>query len=490
MATAPALVDDVLDGLPAEECERIYKAIRYRWRGGWARPNQLPPAGEWDVWGLVGGRGSGKTRPGAEWTTEFVEEHPGCRFALVGRTARDTRDTMVLGESGIVAVSRPWFRPRYFPSRSLVVWPNGSRAHLYSADEPDLLRGPQHHGAWVDEFSTITKPEAWTNLKDGLRLGKRPPVLLTMTPRRSELFLDTVLGPRRDDDRKRPLSVDQVRGRREWEFTVTTKDHFGNEVLVRTVVRRYRTEENALNLSAGFAARRRAEYGSGSYGQMEMDAEIFDLVEGALWTLQVIDDHRVVDMPPHLRRVVVVDPSHASDGRFDAAGILVLALGIGPDGLPHVYVLDDYTGNLAPEKWGRAAVAAYDKYRADLILYENNAPPDKPDVVPDVIRSVDPKGRIRWEGVYSSKDKRTRADPISSLYVSGRIHHLEDEERPRHLAQLEHEMVSWDPWDPKQKSPNRVDALVHGCTYLLFQPGTVSVSPQSTGTRQSHWRTE
>lgn len=476
------MIDELLAGLPADECERLYKAARYNW-GLWARPNQIPPAGEWDVWGLIGGRGSGKTRPGAEWMIGCARRIPGGRGALLGRTARDTRDTMVLGESGILACSPPWFRPRYYPSRSLVLWPNGFRAHLYSADEPDLLRGPQHHVAWPDEFATITKPEAWKNLQDGLRLGERPQVLLTTTPRRTELFLDTVLGPRDPTTRKRPITPEMIASWA-WEFSTVSRDHYGRAVAHRSVFRRYRTEENALHLAPGFAAKRRAAYGGSSYGQMELDAAILEMIEGALWNLAQMDKLRVPSAPAHVRRVVSVDPSHAADGYNDACGIIVA--GLGEDS--HGYVLADRTLNASPNAWGHAAVEAYDDFRADLIIYENNAPPGKPDVVPDVIRSVDPKGRIRWLGVYASRDKRTRADPVASLYEQGRVHHVKNQDNPGHLAHLEEEMVGWDPWDPKAKSPNRVDALVHGIGYLMLQGPGAAVAPMSVGEKDSNWR--
>jgi phage terminase large subunit-like protein len=497
-AARTAYADEVLEGLPAEECERLYKATRYNWEY-WARPQQLAPTEPFDILGLVGGRGSGKTRPGSEWARWLAAKYPGARMALVGRTARDTRDTMVLGESGILAVSPPWFRPRYFPSRSLVRWPNGFQAHLYSADEPDLLRGPQHHFGWADEFATFAKPEAWTNLLDGLRLGEHPSVLLTTTPRRTPLFLDTFLG--KSDGRSRPVPAQATHGKDEWEFTVTTKDHLGNEVKLRTVVRRYRTEQNALFLAAGFAAKRRVAYGDSSYGRMELDAEIMEIVEGALWNLKQIDDLRVQQLPRLIRRVVIVDPSHSSDGRYDAAGIIVLGLGAAPDGSTgalHVYVLDDRTVQGSPNAWGKAAEKAYIEHQADLIIYEMNASPGKPDVVPDVMKTIARQGTIRCLGVYASKDKRTRAEPVSSLYEAKRVHHFQDAEDaagrvaqhlPVRLAQLEQEMVSWDPWDPKAKSPNRVDALVHGVTFLLLQGGHGQVAaPESAGTRPNPWR--
>lgn len=490
--SAPSVVaQEWLAGLPADECERIYRAWRYRW-DSWARPSQLPPEGAWDVWGLCGGRGSGKTRPGAEWTVAMAKKHPGAEWALVGRTARDTRDVMVLGESGIIAVSPPWFRPRYYPSRSLVLWPNGFKAHLYSSEEPDLVRGPQHHGAWGDEFAAWKKKEALTNLQDGLRLGEHPQLLLTTTPRRTALFLDTFLGSRPQDSRDRPVKADSLRGKKEWEFSIVAKDLVRNmEVRIRTVVRRFRTEDNARNLAPGFATKRRAAYGDSSYGQMELDAEIFEIVEGALFDLVIIDKWRVQAMPGHQRRIVVIDPSHAEDGEHDAAGIIVMGLGPPPDGAkgePHVYVMDDRTIQGSPNAWGKAAIKAYDDYRADLIVYESNKSPKYPDVVPGVIRSVDPKQRIRWFAVHASADKRTRADPVASMYEAGRVHHLEDLDNPNKLSQLEHEMVSWDPWDPRAKSPNRVDALVHGVTYLLLQGHHApAAAPSGTGARSSPW---
>lgn len=490
-ALRTAILEEILGGLPADECERIYKAVRYRW-ALWARPLQVPPSTPWDVLGLVAGKGAGKTRPGAEYCRDKALTMPGSRGALVSRTAADVRDTMVTGESGILAVSPPWFRPKFYPSRRVVVWPNGSEAHMYSADEPDLLRGPQHHWAWGDEFAAWKHRAAYTNLQDGLRLGDHPQTLLTTTPRRTPLFLDTFLGQRPESGGDRPVPARSILGRAEWEFTVKVKDHFGREVPLRTVVRRWRTEENALNLAPGFAAKRRAAYGGSSYGRMELDAEIMEIVEGALWSLETIDKYRVSAMPAHERRIVIVDPSHSEDGAHDAAGIIVMGRGVptedNKERLPHGYVIDDRTKHTSPNEWGQAAVKAYNDHRCDFILYESNSSPKKPNVVRDVIKSVDPKGLVKWQGVYAAEDKRTRADPVASLYEAGRVHHYEDPENPGRLAQLEHEMVSWDPWDPKAPSPNRVDALVHGGRHLLIKAPGGLVAPESVGERDSPWR--
>jgi len=253
-------------------------------------------------------------------------------------------------------------------------------------------------------------------------------------------------------------------------------------------------------LAPGFAAKRRASYGDSSYGRMELDAEILEIVEGALWNLAQIDALRVATLPRLIRRIVVVDPSHSADGRYDAAGIIVLGLGPAPDGsagLLHVYVLDDRTVQGSPNAWGKAAEKAYIDHQADLIVYESNAPPGKPDVVPDVIQTVAKQGAIRCHGLHASKDKRVRADPVASFYEAKRVHHYEDPEDsagrvaqhlPARLAQLEQEMVSWDPWDAKAKSPNRVDALVHGVSYLLLQGPGQPAAAVGVGQRKNPWK--
>lgn len=488
LPTSIGLASDILDRIPPEECEKLYKSLRYRWPL-WARPKQILPASGWDVALYIAGRGGGKTRPGAEWTIQNARENPGCRIALVGRTARDVRDTMILGESGILACSPPWFRPKYYPSKRLLKWPNGTEAHLYSSQEPAELRGPQHHFAWGDEFAAWLYRETWSNLLDGLRLGAKPQAVLSTTPRRSPWFLDAVLG-KKDPSGKRAVAKDEVASGA-WHFDLTVMDQFGKEVVFRTLARRWSTEENTLNLSPGFAAKRRAEYGESSFGRQELDAEILDVIEGALWTLPIIDKTRVERSPENPRRVVVVDPSHSSDGHRDACGIVVVGSGPAPDGkaaIPHAYVLADLTVQGSPAVWGRAAVSAYDKYRADAILYEANETPNRPNLVRSVISSVDPRHRIKWIPTFAARDKRTRADPVAGLYEAERVHHVENPEQINHLAALEEEMVSWDPWDHTAASPNRVDALVHGVTYLLLQnpnAGRPIAPPEPVGSRQT-----
>src|SRR5262245_56673157 len=125
--------------------------LAYHWPA-WARPSQLPPEGDWRYWLFLAGRGAGKTRAGAEWVRQLVEQQGVMRIALVAPTAADARDVMALGESGIISVSTPWCRPLYEPSKRRLLWPHGAQAVLYSAEEPDRLRGPQHEAAWCDEL--------------------------------------------------------------------------------------------------------------------------------------------------------------------------------------------------------------------------------------------------------------------------------------------------------------------------------------------------
>lgn len=481
---------EVLADLPAEECERLDAAIRYRW-AAWARPKQRPPEGDWDVLGLVAGKGGGKTRPGAEFIRYRAERFPGIRMALVGRTARDTRDTMVLGESGVIAVCPPWNRPKYKPSKSLVQWSNGSEAHLYSADKPDQLRGPQHSAGWGDEFSAWKEAEALSNLEDGLRLMTHghPQLALTTTPRRTDLTRDTFLGPRDRTTGLRPVTREMVASGA-WEFIQTIRDlTTGLPVELRTIVRRWSTEENSRNLAAGYVAKRRAAYGGSSLGRQELDADFLEDVEGALWNLTQIDNLRVSECPRLVRLVVCVDPSFADDGGGDACGIVVVGLSENGRG----YVLKDRSMNGKPEAWGKRVVSTYNDVRADLVVYEGNTTPDRPDVVRDVIKIVDPKGVIKWHSIHSSRDKRTRADPVSALYgdekgEGGRVHHVvTEDDKPDHLSLLEDEMTTWEPTNPK--SPNRLDALVHGLSYLMLGPQGDPIAPAiSVGERASPWR--
>ena len=268
--------------------------LLYKWEF-WARENQLAPSGDWFVWLCLAGRGFGKSRSGAEWVRDKAQSHPGCRIALVARTAADYRDVMVEGESGLLAVCPPWNKPTWNPSRRLVTFPNGSIATCYSGDRPDQLRGPQNHFAWADELAAWRYAEdCWSNLLLGLRLGSAPQVCVTTTPRPIPIIKDLV------------------------------KDS-------NTVVVRGSTYDNLANLADTFRKTVVAKYEGTRLGRQELDGAILDDVVGALWTHALIDAHRTREalskIKTRLRRVVVaVDPSTTANEKSDETGILVVGI--------------------------------------------------------------------------------------------------------------------------------------------------------------------
>lgn len=208
-----------------------------------ARGNQRPPAGDWRTWLLLMGRGAGKTRAAAEWVRRRVESGAARRLALVGATAADVRDTMVDGESGILAISPPWSRPRYEPTKRRLTWPNGARATTFTADEPDRLRGPQHDGAWCDEVASWRYPEAMDNLLFGLRLGDDPRLCVTTTPKPVRLVIDLIDDP-------------------------------------TTAVVRGTTYENRAHLATSFFERIVTKYEGTRLGQQELLAEVLEVSDG------------------------------------------------------------------------------------------------------------------------------------------------------------------------------------------------------------------
>lgn len=399
-------------------------ARRWVWEAN-ARPEQLAPPGDWLVFLALAGRGWGKSRCGAEWVNEQAKNDPNARIALVGRTVDDVRGTMVLGESGIMACSPPWFRPVYVPSKRIVRWPNGAQAATYSADKPDQLAGPQHTKAWCDEAALWRYSAAWDQLMFGLRLGAHPQVMATTTPRATPWLRALVKDP-------------------------------------STVIRRGSTYDNAANLAPSFLAEIRRKYEGTRLGRQELRAELLDDVEGALWTLRQLDALRLdpLDGLPAMRNVVVsVDPSESANKGSAEAGIVVC--GMGEDG--YGYALADRSGKMLPTQWARRAVNAFYAYDASEIVAEMNAGGE---MVKTTIASIDPDIPVR--GVYASKSKKARAEPVSALYEQKKVRHVSG------LVKLESQMVEWDP--ALGKSPDRIDALVHGMTRLFFGRKTADFS--------------
>jgi len=363
--------------LTAIEDEAATIAARYFWRGH-AREKQLPPPGDWRVWLLRTGRGFGKTRAGAEWVRAEVESGRRGRLALVARTAADARDVMVEGESGIMAVCPPWNRPNYEPSKRRLTWDNGAIATTYSADEPDLLRGPQHDGAWADEVASWRFAEAWDMLLLGLRLGENPQAVVTTTPR--------------------PIKL--LRHLMEQPSTVTV---IGS------------TFENRENLPEPFMQDIIARYQGTRLGRQELMGEVLDDVPGALWTRQMVEQCHVSKAPDMVRVVVAIDPAVTSGDEADETGIV--AAGKGVDG--HGYVLADGSCRMSPDGWGRRAVELYRAHKADRMIAEVN---NGGDLVERVIRTVD--AGIPYRAVRASRGKVTRAEPVAALYEQGRVFHV------------------------------------------------------------------
>lgn len=383
-----------------------------------ARGDQWPPAGQdWFIWGLMGGRGSGKTRTGAEYIRRLSEKVG--RIALIAPTAPDARDTMVEGESGLVSVfANVGQEIKYEPSKRRITFPSGSRATLFSGEEPDRLRGPQHGAAWIDEPAHIPLiQDVWDMLLFGLRLGERPHVILTTTPKPTKWVKEIIKDP----------------GMR----------------LVRAS-----TYANIDNLAPSFRQRVLSRFEGTRLGKQELYGEILEDVEGALWNGEMLLYDSLTGDGDLQRIVVSIDPAGSQGKKSDETGIVAVGK-MGEQGL----VLADRTDRYSPQEWAREAMRLYERLQADAIVVERNYGGD---MVRANLKQNGFNGRIIENA--ASRGKELRAEPIVSLYEQGRIFHRKD----AGLQKLEEEMLSWVPGEGK--SPNRVDALVWGLTEL-FKPG-------------------
>ncbi len=432
MGAPAALIEDLTDA----EVERL----AYDWPF-WARAAQRPPA-DWRAWWLIlAGRGFGKTRTGAETVREEQEAGRAGRIALVAPTAADARDVMVEGESGILATAPRWNRPLYEPSKRRVTWPNGAIATLYSADEPERLRGPQHDFAWADEVAAWRYPETFDQLRFGLRLGGRPRGVATTTPKPLPIVRDLLADP-------------------------------------ATVVTRGSTYENAANLPDSFLREIRRRYEGTRLGRQELNAEVLDDVEGALWTLGMVEACRIT--PEQFARVtlgrtvVAIDPNVTGGEGADEAGVVAGARGVGPcpcGGRDCGYVLRDASGKMPPVEWARRAAGLYRELEADRVLGEAN---NGGDLIEAQLRVVAPD--VSYAKVHASKTKRTRAEPVAALYEPSaarpsRVHHVGP------LPRLEDQLTQWVP-DTGQPSPGRLDALVWAMTDLMLGAAPARPAPR------------
>ncbi|WP_119840818.1 DNA-packaging protein [Pseudooceanicola algae] len=396
----------------------------------WALPHQLPPEGDWRTWIIMGGRGAGKSRAGSEWVRAQVEGagplDPGrCRrIALVGETIDQVRDVMIFGDSGIMACSPPDRRPDWQASRKRLVWPNGAEAQVYSAHEPEVLRGPQFDGAWLDELAKWKKAQdTWDMLQFALRLGDDPRVCVTTTPRNVGVLKTLLASP-------------------------------------STAVTQAPTEANRANLAESFLEEVRSRYAGTRLGRQELDGIMMSDAEGALWTEAMLVAAQVDTLPELTRVIVAVDPPVTGHEGSDECGIIVAGVICRGDARDwRAYVIEDASVSAAsPMQWAEAAIAAMERHGAERIVAEVN---QGGDLVEAVIHQVDPMAPVKK--VRAARGKAARAEPVAALYEQGRVRHL------RGLGQLEDQLVQMTMrgWEGAG-SPDRLDALVWALHDLMI----------------------
>lgn len=408
---------NLLVNLSKDEISKVISSLPYEYidvlSHDWllyAREKQLPPQGDWFIWFIRSGRGWGKTRTGAEAVRMAKEKAKIIHF--VGRTAADVRDVMVEGESGILNISPKHDRPKYEPSKRRLTWKNGSIALLFSSEEPDMLRGPQCHYAWGDEVSSWKYPEAFDNLELGCRLGTDPRIIITTTPKPNKLTR-TIL------KRKDVYITDGS--------TYENKDNLADKFI-----------ETILN-----------KYDGTRLGKQEIYGELLDDIEGALWTVGLIDNIRI--HPEIQRSVLAIDPAVTSNKNSDETGII--HAGLGTD--RKAYVINDISGIYSPNEWVNLVVNYYHQNMINEIIIETN---QGGDMLRSMINNVDRSIRIKQ--VRATTGKVTRAEPVVALYEQGMVKHVGSH------VKLEEQMITWDA-KGGEKSPDRIDALVYAITDLL-----------------------
>jgi phage terminase large subunit-like protein len=399
---------------------------------GWARDEQLPPGEAWRTWLICAGRGFGKTRAGAEWVRDVARHDANARIALVGASLAEVRNVMVEGDSGVLSAAPGALAPAFEPSLRKLSWENGAVAWLYSAGEPESLRGPQHSHAWCDEIAKWDNANeramsAWNNLQLTMRLGETPRVVATTTPRLAPLMAH--------------LTQEAKRG--------------------RVVVARGKTSENAEILPADYLRAMVEQFEGGSFGRQELEGEMAAAIEGALWNRALLERCRTAGPLPGARRVVVaVDPpaGSRSGATGDACGIVVAELG--SDGLATVRA-DCSVAAASPEGWARAVAVAARAWRADRVVAEAN---QGGAMVASVLRAADISLPVKL--VHAVRGKAARAEPVAALYEAGRVRHaglfgaLEDQ-----LCGL----MAGGAYHGPGRSPDRADALVWALTELMLE---------------------
>lgn len=419
----PSEVEAALAKLSDQEAE----AILYGWREWLARPDQVAPDGEWDIWLCLAGRGWGKTRTGAEWVREEIEAGRAKRIALVAETYKDALEVMVEGDSGLLNVFPPDKRPTYTKKPLKVEFHNGAVALGYNATEPDQLRGPQFDLAWCDELAKWKYArETWDMLQFGLRLGTHPRVLVTTTPRPIELVKSIVAGQEG-----------------------------------RVHVTKGRTLDNRANLAASFMDKVLAKYEGTRLGRQELNAEILGDIPGAIWTQMSIDAYRVREAPDLRRILVAVDPAVTNTEESDEHGIMVGGIGHDQTG----YLIEDASMRGTPLEWAKRVVSLAKTHGADGVVVEVN---QGGDMVAHTLRTVAPNLNIIE--VRASRGKHVRAEPVAALYEQGRIRHVGQ------FPELEAQMTQFTTEGYQgEDSPDRADALVWLMSELM--PDMVDTVP-------------
>lgn len=400
----------------------------------WLRPSQLVPLTAGDSFDLavaLAGRGFGKTRMLAEWARWKAMSLPGSRGAVVARTAADVRDVLVHGQSGILAVSPAAEKPLHEPSKRLLTWPNGSEALLFSSEAPDSLRGPQFDWAVADEIASwYYLPDesgltAWDNLRLATRLGTVPQIVAATTPRRTP-FMRALL-----------KLVDDA----------------------RTLMVRGRTRDNEMNLAATYLNVIYGLYSGTRLETQELDGELLEDTENALWNEDLIESTRLIGVPEHELRVVGVDPSVAANPK-DECGIVCVAASAERDlSKRHTYVLEDGSIWGGPSVWAQRVVDVCERWSVRTVVAEGN---QGGELVAEAIRSLNPN--LRVVVVHARVNKMTRAEPVAMLWDQGRAHMVGSQ------PELESQLLSWDPSDARAKSPDRLDAMVWAVTALVVKP--------------------
>lgn len=429
------VIADLPDEEKAAALEGVdLEALQWDW-SFWGRPEQQPPqTDDWNIWMYLAGRGAGKTRTAAEWVREQARyTNTGQRrFALVARTAADVRDVIVEGESGIINVTPPSERPLYEPSKRRLTWPNGNTATCFTADEPDSLRGPQFTHAWGDEVAAWRQtPDgagltAFENLRIGTRLGASPKIMVTTTPKRVPLLYQLL-----KESEKNPNKI---------------------------IITKGSTLDNKGNLSKAYMDGILGVYEGTRLAQQELYGEMLSDVEGALWTIELIDKGRETQLPINAPlRVIGVDPSVAENPR-DECGIIVCAATGERDLYKRTsWVLEDATVHGSPEVWANKVVQMARKWGCPVVAEVNQGGA----LVKNAINIIDPNVKVLE--VHSKHGKALRAEPVTLAYEQSRVHHV------NYLPELESQMTAWIPGETS-KSPDRVDALVHALTALLIKP--------------------